>query len=366
MKKSTMCYFLGKRSDDPENIDWIPTVFTHKQARTKSEIIKVDQRRKRYKSICEKRAIISDTSSNSNKNEECGGEKEEVIFDFTLDESCSADKNIQCDLYKNEIEKLQKELIAYKAELIERNEEIYKLREENNILKTSKFSYEYLKKSDDKMTFFTGLNCSRFIWLFNKVKSSIKILYKKLSLEDHMLVVLMKLKLGLLNKDLAIRFDISTSRMSKIFRSLVPLVATHMTNLIVWPDHGTIRRHLPRSFKKNFKDCVCIIDCSEIFIERPKNLTARAQAWSNYKHNNTSKYLIGITPAGAISFLSLGWGGRVSDKQITKESGFFNKVSMGDCILADRGFNIKEELSALGATLKTPSFTKRKETAIWW
>ena len=68
-----------------------------------------------------------------------------------------------------------------------------------------------------------------------------------------------------------------------------------------------------------------------------------------------------MTPAGAISFLSLGWGGRVSDKQITKESGFFNKVSMGDCILADQGFNIKEELSALEATLKIPSFTKEKK-----
>ena len=34
---------------------------------------------------------------------------------------------------------------------------------------------------------------------------------------------------------------------------------------------------------------------------------------------------------------------------------------MGDCILADRGFNIKEELSALGATLKIPSFTKGKK-----
>ena len=108
---------------------------------------------------------------------------------------------MQCDLHKNEVEKLQKELIAYKAELIERNEEIYKLREKNSLLKTSNF--------------FTGLNCSRFIWLFNKVKSSIKILHKKLSLEDHMLVVLMKLKLGLLNKDLAVRYDISPSRMSK-------------------------------------------------------------------------------------------------------------------------------------------------------
>ena len=48
-------------------------------------------------------------------------------------------KNIHCDLYKNEIDKLQKELITYKAELIERNEEIYKLREENNLLKPVNF-----------------------------------------------------------------------------------------------------------------------------------------------------------------------------------------------------------------------------------
>ena len=134
-----------------------------------------------------------------------------------------------------------------------------------------------------------------------------------------------------------------------------------MTNLIVWPDHGTIKKHLLCSFKKNFKDCVSIRDCSEIFIERPKNLTAGAQTWSNYKHNNTSKYLIGITPAGTRSILSLGWGGMVSDKQITKESGFFNKVSMGDCILADGGFNIKEELSALAVALKIPSLTKGKK-----
>ena len=94
----------------------------------------------------------------------------------------------------------------------------------------------------------------------------IKILHKKLLLEDHSLVFLTKLKQGLLNKDLAIRFDISTSRMSKIFRNLAPLMAAHMTNLIVRPDD---ERNFSLSFKRNFKDCVCIIDCSGVFIGRP-------------------------------------------------------------------------------------------------
>ena len=121
---------------------------------------------------------------------------------------CSTKQKVAPKSYILQIEKLQKELNAYQDELIERNEEIYKLHEENNLLKTSKFSYQYFKKSDDKMIFFTGFNCSRFIWLFNKAKSSIKILHKNLSLQDHMLLVLMKLKLGLLNKDLAAGFDI--------------------------------------------------------------------------------------------------------------------------------------------------------------
>ena len=37
--KHTIYYFLGKCSDDPENIDWIPTIFNYKQARSKSEIL---------------------------------------------------------------------------------------------------------------------------------------------------------------------------------------------------------------------------------------------------------------------------------------------------------------------------------------
>ena len=37
---------------------------------------------------------------------------------------------------------------------------------------------------------------------------------------------------------------------------------------------------------KKWKDVVAIIDYSEVFLEKPKNLKARAQTWSNYKHNS--------------------------------------------------------------------------------
>ena len=67
--------------------------------------------------------------------------------------------------------------------------------------------------------------------------------------------------------------------------------------------------NIPESFKPNYKKVVSTIDCFEVLIERPHNLTARAQTWSNYKHNNTIKYLVSITPSVAVNFISKGWGG---------------------------------------------------------
>ena len=70
--------------------------------------------------------------------------------------------------------------------------------------------------------------------------------------------------------------------------------------------------------------------------------------------------MIAITPAGAVSFLSRRWGGRVSDKEIAMHSEFLKFLQHGDLILADRGFNIAETLATHGANLKIPHFTKGK------
>ena len=69
----------------------------------------------------------------------------------------------------------------------------------------------------------------------------------------------MKLRLGLLNKDLAYRFDVGDYIISKIFRNWVKPLAASLQNLMVWPDRGIIRQNMPASFKKKYKDCVCII-----------------------------------------------------------------------------------------------------------
>ena len=71
--------------------------------------------------------------------------------------------------------------------------------------------------------------------------------------------------------------------------------------------------------------------------------------------------MIGISPAGAVTFLSHGWGGRVSDKIITIESGFLDFLENGNSVLADREFLIQDELATRGAVLRIPSFTEGKQ-----
>uniref|UniRef100_A0A8C4HYR8 DDE Tnp4 domain-containing protein n=1 Tax=Dicentrarchus labrax TaxID=13489 RepID=A0A8C4HYR8_DICLA len=172
----------------------------------------------------------------------------------------------------------------------------------------SKFSYSNVKSSIGQLLFFTGLTSVIFERLLKTLGGSIEVSLQALPLEDHLLMVLMKLRMGLSNADLAYRFHISV--MSVVLKPLIK-----------WPNKGALLKNI--------------------------NLTARAQTWSNYKHNNTLKYLIAITPAGAISFLSPGWGGRVSDKQIIKESGFLELLEPMDEVLADRGFLIRDELAAI-------------------
>ena len=103
------------------------------------------------------------------------------------------------------------------------------------------------------------------------------------------------------------------------------------------------------------------IDCTEVFIERPRHLELQAQTWSDYKKHNTVKVLVGIAPNGAISFLSKAWEGRASDKKITCESGLLDHLDHGDLVMADRGFPIQEELLLRGATLLNPPPSSGKE-----
>ena len=72
------------------------------------------------------------------------------------------------------------------------------------------------------------------------------------------------------------------------------------------------------------------------------------------------KFLIAITPQGVVSFVSKGWGGRVSDKYLTENCGLLNSLEPGDVVLADRRFTVQDSVGICCAEVKMPPFTKGK------
>ena len=119
----------------------------------------------------------------------------------------------------------------------------------------------------------------------------------------------LKVRLNLHLDDIAYRFDVSKATVSRHFHTVLDILYVKTKPLIKWPDREVLRLTMPTSFRKFFKKCAIIIDCTEVFVERPTDLLARAQVWSNYKHHSTIKFLIGISPQGTISYLSECAGG---------------------------------------------------------
>ena len=218
------------------------------------------------------------------------------------------------------------------------------------------FTEQYFVNNEDRVRFYTGLpgfdvlnTTFRFVSPFVSRKSN------TLTLFQEFVMVLIKLRLHVPLQDLAFRFGVSLSTVSRTFTAWLTVMDVRLSPLIRWPERDELWRTMPMCFQFFFgKKTTIIINCFEVFI------LARAQTFSNYKHHNTVKVLIGITPQGSICFTSKAWGGRTSDKYLAERCGLLNNLKAGDLVLADRGFTISESVALYQAQLAIPAFTKGK------
>ncbi|CAH3108439.1 unnamed protein product [Porites lobata] len=129
---------------------------------------------------------------------------------------------------------------------------------------------------------------------------------RSLTLTEELVLTLVRLRLGLMGRQLADTFSVSQSQLSRVFTTWVCFLASIFQEvLVLWPSKDEIKRNLPRSFNK-YPNTRIIIDCTEI------------ATWSEYKGHNTIKALVGITPLAILAFSQiLDWkharGGRFSD-----------------------------------------------------
>ena len=129
----------------------------------------------------------------------------------------------------------------------------------------------------------------------------------------------------------------------------------YLRSIPIWPSQEFVRATMPQSFKNTYPHTRVIIDCTELFIETPSQPRTQSATFSTYKNHNTGKGLIGISPRGDLTFVSEMYAGNTSDKQLTNDCGIMKLLEPGDEVMADRGFEIEENLPP-GVSLNIPPF----------
>ena len=178
----------------------------------------------------------------------------------------------------------------------------------------------------------------------------------KLPLEEQFFMTLVRLRLGLLEHDIAYRFNISQSSVSRITSTWINLMFHSFKSIETFPSWHIVKKYMPEVFKQDYPNTRIIIDATEFPIEQPSSLLSQTCTFSAYKNRNTVKILIGVTPSGAISFISDAYEVSISDRKLVEVCGLLEKLEPGDEVMADKGFKIQDMLVPHGVRLNVPPF----------
>ena len=247
------------------------------------------------------------------------------------------------DMYEINGQYLQHEIAALKQQIYDSDITIY-----------------YFEGKHKLTRFYTGISKYEVLrHLYGQIRNHISCPERttKLTKFKIFFLTLSHLRLALSFRHFAYKFGVSEQTVSRQFHRCLHILYSSLKTLVYWPQREQIIETMPLLFKNIFGDKICmIINCFEIFSE--KNAPAQIESFSNQPI--TTKYLIGITPQGTISFISKGYEAKSSDKFVIEDCGILNRLDNGDVILTKGGFSIEDDdTSRSEASLKHPqAFTK--------
>lgn len=206
-----------------------------------------------------------------------------------------------------------------REELKQATDRIECLEAENNRLKErvahlqgQLFRFDNIKNDDAQLAFLTGLNRETWDALWevlqvseHDIQSQAAAAREKevgrkistgsgrkpaLSLEDQLLVALMRLRLGNLEEQLAYIFGIDVFNIVDV----VQLSVSATVPIPIWPTWDKVAATMPAAFRKAYPNTFNIVDATELRCEKPSAPDLQAKLYSPYKSHTTFKCLVGI------------------------------------------------------------------------
>jgi hypothetical protein len=255
------------------------------------------------------------------------------------------------------IAELQSELQTSKVESSQ-----LKLEIANGKVEKDKDLYSRCIEDEELMVYYTRFTPTAFESIFQGVMPLKHHNNQTLDYRRQFFLTLTKLAHNFGFLDLSVRFNVSRQTVSNYFHKWVGLLHDRFfSRAVFWPSSESLKKTMPMCFRMDFLDTTAIWDCFEIQIDTPHTPTDQVASFSSYKQRTTAKYLISVTPQSSVNFVSDGFCGRVSDKQVVIDSGILSNLKHGDLILADRGFPLEEVVASRGAKFMVPAFMKERK-----
>ncbi|XP_055907587.1 uncharacterized protein LOC129942597 isoform X2 [Eupeodes corollae] len=217
-------------------------------------------------------------------------------------------------------------LETHKIQIREKDARIQLLESTNTRISLSQGSF---KIDDKKVNYFTGLPSYAVLEIiYNFVEQQLVCCLKKgVNKFDALILVLMKLRFDLPLTYIGYRYCIAGNTTATIFHSNLKMLSKKIGPFIRWPEKAALRENTPAYFKRILGNkFTALLD----FIEDPEESIIEGE-YTKYK------YLIAISPAGAIIYVSKGYNNSLSLKEIAESCGVLDYTEDGDIILTERG-----------------------------
>ncbi|XP_064461594.1 uncharacterized protein LOC135371475 [Ornithodoros turicata] len=188
----------------------------------------------------------------------------------------------------SEINVLRCELATAQANLLQREE-------------VSPFGIEQFKENDEDIQFYTGLpSYNHFLSLLefldpgengknvrrNEAASSLPNSEQagrpqKVSVENRLFLVLVKLRLGVFHRHLWHLFGVSVSTVSRIFSTWVDFIYLQLGQLPLWLSRQAVDESMPLAFQDMYPSTHVILDATEIKCDVPTSFVTRSGIYSD-------------------------------------------------------------------------------------
>lgn len=254
--------------------------------------------------------------------------------------------------------------------------EILKKQLAESVPKIHKFCIDRFAASDSDIRYYTGFpttalfykffefvepSAQHMVYVYASGMQDSRPVARTMPLIDELFMFLNRVRVGSFEKELSDKFLIHISSVSRKITTWANYLYFLLGSQPIWASRQQINEFMPDMFKKLYPSTRVIIDCTELYVQTPSSLLLQSQLYSSYKSNTTLKSLLGISPHGAITFVSSLYTGSISDKEITRCSGILDLLEPTDSVMADKGFDIESVLESHGVKLNLPPFLQARD-----